>query len=79
MLNESPAQKALMTVGTPIFNLVTKDPESGAQTSLTACLAPFKELQSGKYYADCKVEPEKISPEWPTEAKRLWVKSEKAV
>ena len=61
MLDGSPGQKLLMNLGTPIFSLVTKDPESGAQTSLHCCLEPFETLESGKYYADCKVEEEKIT------------------
>ena len=58
-----------MNVGAPIFSIVTKDPESGAQTSLHCSLEQFDKLENGKYYADCEVKKEILSPNWEKEAK----------
>jgi len=64
MLDGNPAQALLMQLGTPIFSIVTKDPESGAQTNLHCCLEEWDNLENGKYYADCEKKDETLSPNW---------------
>ena len=61
MFENAPVKKAVvMTVGFPFLMLMTKNPWWGTQTSLNCCLMPFEKLESGKYYADCKVKKEKF-------------------
>jgi hypothetical protein len=63
----------------PIW-LFTKTQNQGAQTSLHCALCPFKDLENGKYYSDCKVKQEKFPNEqWEQEAKKLWEISEERV
>jgi len=40
----------------PIFKLCTKTVEEGAQTQLYLSYLDYKDLASGAYYADCKLE-----------------------
>lgn len=61
------------TIAFPGFWLFSKSSLEGAQTQLKCCLMPFSELESGSYYADCKVIPETfMSKDWKEEAKLLW-------
>ena len=61
----------------PLFWLVSKSAEEGAQTPLFCALCPFEELESGKYYADCKVQEESFpTSNWKREASKLWEMSE---
>ena len=67
---------------TPIFFYFTKTPWQGTQTQLHCCLVPFEQLQSGKYYMDCKVRKEKFKggvENVPQEAAKLWQVSEEMV
>jgi len=68
-----------MIVSAPFMYLFTKSPLEGTQTSLHCCLMPFKDIQSGAYYSDCKVKKEKISDHWEAEATKLWEWTENAV
>lgn len=63
----------------PVLHLFTKNPLEGTQTSLHCCLMPFKELQSGAYYSDCKVKKETLTDKWEAEAAKLWEWTEQAV
>lgn len=61
MFEGKPVRKAMfMVFGMPFFLLMTKSPWWGTQTSLHCCLIPFDQLESGKYYSDCKVKKEKM-------------------
>ena len=63
----------------PIYLLMLKSPWWGTQTSLHCCLIPWDQLQSGLYYADCKVKQETLCENWEAEAKKLWEISEQTV
>ena len=40
---------------------------------------PYKDLENGAYYSDCKVKKEKFPKNWEEEAKKLWEISEETV
>jgi hypothetical protein len=64
----------------PIIMLMTKDAWWGTQTTIHCALCPFHELQSGKYYMDCKLSQEKMpNKNWNEEAKQFWDASEKLI
>ncbi|KAL8612624.1 hypothetical protein ACOMHN_044565 [Nucella lapillus] len=44
------------------FFFSMKTPEKGAETLIYACLAPGSALQSGKYYVDCGLAEDQVSP-----------------
>lgn len=54
----------------------------GTQTQLHCCLMPQKDLESGKYYADCKVKKETWTSgedKVDQEVAKLWEMSEEMV
>lgn len=64
----------------PLYMLMFKSPWWGTQTSLHCCLMPFDQIDSGKYYADCKVKQETfLSKNWESEANQLWDVTEKTL
>ena len=81
MFEGAPVKKvAFLVFGFPFFRLMTKSPWWGTQTSLHCCLIPFEKLESGKYYADCKVKQEKWpNTNWEKECEELWEKTEQMV
>jgi retinol dehydrogenase-13 len=63
----------------PLSWLVVKTPWWGAQTSLHCCLVPFSQLESGKYYQNCRVVAEKFGEKWEEESIKLWEVSEETI
>ena len=63
----------------PCTSLMIKSSWWGAQTSLHCCLVPYKNLENGAYYSDCKVKKETLTKNWEEEASKLWEISEEAV
>ena len=50
-----PIVKLIIKAISPILWCFSKTNQEGAQTNLSCSLMPWEELESGKYYSDCKV------------------------
>lgn len=49
----TPVEQILMKLVHPVYWLVTKDCEQGAQTTLHVLYSDPKDIKSGGYYSDC--------------------------
>ena len=63
----------LFYLSLPFWTFGTKNMWYGAQTQLYCSMCPFEELESGAYYADCRVAKTNIrSSNWMEECQKLW-------
>ena len=64
MFDNIPILKSISMLIYPGQWLFTKNAYQGTQTHLHCCLVPFEKLESGKYYADCRVKAETLVEDW---------------